>query len=71
MIALQAAWLAVLADRVLRLVSIAWHGSRRRTFAADGEPDLVGYSIWVIFLSLGFFTVWALRELARRCGADC
>lgn len=25
-----------------------------------GEPDLVGYSMWVIFLSLGFYTAWAL-----------
>jgi hypothetical protein len=24
------------------------------------EPDLVGYSMWVIFLSLGFFAAWAL-----------
>jgi hypothetical protein len=25
-----------------------------------GEPDLVGYSAWAIFLSLGFFVLWAL-----------
>lgn len=25
-----------------------------------GEPDLVGYSMWVIFLTLGFYTAWAL-----------
>jgi hypothetical protein len=24
------------------------------------EPDLVGYSMWVIFLTLGFYTAWAL-----------
>jgi hypothetical protein len=24
------------------------------------EPDLIGFSIWLIFLSLGFFTAWAL-----------
>jgi hypothetical protein len=27
-----------------------------------GEPDLVGYFIWVIFLSLGFFTAFALSS---------
>jgi len=27
---------------------------------ANGDADLVGYSIWAIFLSLGFFTLWAL-----------
>ena len=29
-----------------------------------GEPDLVGYSMWSIFLSLGFFTLWALVSWA-------
>ena len=29
-------------------------------FTTGGEPDLIGFSIWLIFLSLGFFTVWAL-----------
>ena len=29
-----------------------------------GEPDLVGYFIWAIFLSLGFFTALALDQLA-------
>ena len=28
--------------------------------ATAGEPDLIGYSMWAIFLSLGFFTAWAL-----------
>ncbi len=36
--------------------------------ATVGEPDLVGYSIWVIFLSLGFFTAWALANWAL---SDC
>ncbi len=27
-----------------------------------GQPDLVGYFIWAIFLSLGFFTVFALAS---------
>ena len=32
--------------------------------SANGEPDLVGFAIWGIFLSLGFFTVWALLSWA-------
>jgi hypothetical protein len=24
------------------------------------EPDLIGFTFWAIFLSLGFFTAWAL-----------
>lgn len=28
--------------------------------AVAGEPDLIGFSIWTIFLSLSFFTLWAL-----------
>ncbi len=27
---------------------------------AVGEPNLVGYSVWLIFLSLAFYTLWAL-----------
>jgi hypothetical protein len=27
---------------------------------STAEPDLVGYFVWAIFLSLGFFTLWAL-----------
>jgi hypothetical protein len=59
MIGLQAAWLAVLA-----LTCWAWF--RAVSWAAithignGAEPDLVGYSMWVIFLTLGFFTLWAL-----------
>jgi len=61
MITLQAAWLALLA-----LVfwgwfrSIGWAATTHIT--VSGEPDLVGYAIWAIFLSLGFFTVWALMS---------
>jgi len=59
MIALQAAWLALLAATCWGWFrSIEWVAATHITSAA--EPDLVGYSIWVIFLSLGFFTVWAL-----------
>jgi hypothetical protein len=59
MIVLQAAWLALFA-------AVCWGWIRSMQWAADthiavaGEPDLVGFSIWAIFLSLGFFTAWAL-----------
>lgn len=63
MIALQAAWLAVLA-----LTCWAWFrciGWAAATHIGTGaEPDLVGYTVWVIFLSLGFFTLWALVSWA-------
>jgi hypothetical protein len=59
MIALQAAWLIVLG-----LVFFGWFRSIQWVAATlsstAGEADLVGYSIWAIFLSLGFFTLWAL-----------
>lgn len=59
MMVLQAAWLAVLA-----LTGWAWWSSIRwaaATHIGDGaEPDLVGYATWAIFLSLGFFSLWAL-----------
>ena len=59
LIALQAAWLVVLA-----LTGWAWFrsvGWAAATHIGTGaEPDLVGYMIWVIFLTLGFFTLWAL-----------
>lgn len=38
--------------------SIEWVAATHITSAA--EPDLVGYSMWVIFLTLGFYTAWAL-----------
>jgi len=59
MIALQAGWVALLC-----LTFAAWFGCMR--WVADthmnmgGEPDLIGYAIWAIFLSLAFFTLWAL-----------
>jgi hypothetical protein len=63
LMALQAAWLAVLA-----LTGWAWFrcvgwAAATRIGAGD-EPDLVGYSIWVIFFTLGFFTLWALVSWA-------
>jgi hypothetical protein len=62
-IALQAAWLALLAFTFWGWFrSIGWAADTHITVA--GEPDLVGYSMWVIFLSLGFFTAWALINWA-------
>jgi hypothetical protein len=42
--------------------SIAWAAGTHIT--VSGEPDLVGFSFWVIFLSLGFYTLWALASWA-------
>ncbi len=59
MIVLQAAWLVLIAVTCWGWFrAVAWAAATHITTA--GEPDLVGYSIWVIFLSLGFFTAWAL-----------
>ena len=59
MILLQAAWLVILA-----LTCWAWWSSigwaAAAHMSAAGEPDLVGYTIWAVFLTLGFFTLWAL-----------
>jgi hypothetical protein len=62
-ILLQAAWL-------LLLVALCWGWAQSIGWAAatdinsTAEPDLVGYSIWAIFISLGFFTLWALVSWA-------
>ncbi|MGD0858790.1 MAG: hypothetical protein ABR912_05690 [Terracidiphilus sp.] len=59
MIVLQAAWLAVWAALCFCWFrSMQWAAATH--IAAASEPDLVGFSIWAIFLSLGFFTAWAL-----------
>jgi len=63
MIALQAVWLALLA-------ATCWGWFRAIGWAAAthinpaGEPDLIGYSMWGIVLSLGFFTAFALVSWA-------
>jgi hypothetical protein len=63
MIVLQAAFLALLG-------STFWSWFRCMQWAAaahiptSGDPDLVGFAIWAIFLSLGFFTAWALLSWA-------
>jgi len=59
MAVLQAGWLALLG-------ATCWGWFRAMEWVAathiitGAEPDLVGYSMWAIFLSLGFFTAWAL-----------
>lgn len=56
---LQAAWVVLLLATFWGWYSsIAWAASRHLSSASD--PDLVGYFIWAIFLSLCFFTAWAL-----------
>jgi hypothetical protein len=63
MIALQAAWLAFFLFACwCWLRSMQWVAATHITSAA--EPDLVGYSMWAIFLSLTFFTAWALTSWA-------
>jgi hypothetical protein len=59
LIGLQLAWLALLALSFWGwYVAIQWVAATH--IAISGEPDLVGYAVWTIFLSLGFFTAWAL-----------
>jgi len=56
---LQAMWLLLLGS-IFRgwFRAIQWAAATH--IDQSGEADLIGYSIWVIFLSLGFFTLWAL-----------
>jgi hypothetical protein len=79
MMVLQAAWLGLMWVTVWGwLRSMAWAASTHITASASEEPDLVGYAFWAIFLSLGFFTAWALVSwplsiapilmLFERCG---
>jgi hypothetical protein len=59
MMVLQSAWLGLFALGVWGwLRSMQWIAATHIAFT--GEPDLVGYFIWAIFLSLGFFTAFAL-----------
>ena len=63
MIVLQTAWLALLCA-----VFAGWFLCMRWVSATHintgSEPDLIGYAIWTIFLSLSFFTLWALVSWA-------
>ncbi len=59
--ATQGAWLGLFAVAVWGwLRSMQWTAATH--IAVTGEPDLVGYFIWAIFLSLGFFTAFALSS---------
>jgi len=60
---LQACWLALLALTLWGwLRSVAWVAATH--ILRGGEPDLVGFAGWFIFLSLGFFTLWAMVSWA-------
>jgi len=59
MLLLQAVWLLLFGGICWAWFrSVAWAAATHFSFAS--EPDLIGFSIWLIFLSLGFFTLWAL-----------
>jgi hypothetical protein len=59
LVPLQTAWLAAFGCVVwCWFRSVSWAANTH--ISAEGEPDLIGYSMWVIFLSLAFFTIWAL-----------
>jgi hypothetical protein len=61
MMVTQGAWLGLFALAIWGwLRSMQWIAATHIDVA--GEPDLVGYFIWVIFLSLGFFTAFALSS---------
>jgi hypothetical protein len=59
MIVLHLAWLALLgAFFWLWFATMQWTAAAH--ISANAEPDLVGFAIWTIFLSLAFFSLWAL-----------
>ena len=61
MMLLQGAWLALLGLAVWGwFAGMQWAAATHIAVAI--EPDLVGYFIWVIFLSLVFFTLFALTS---------
>jgi hypothetical protein len=61
MMVLQGGWLALLgATWWVWLRSMEWVAATHITNGS--EPDLVGFAIWLIFLSLAFFTAWALAS---------
>jgi hypothetical protein len=61
MVALQAAWLVLLGLTFWGwFLSVQWAAATH--IPANGEPDLVGYFVWAIFLSLGFFSAFALAS---------
>lgn len=59
MMALQTAWLALFGGICWGWFrSVSWTAATH--FPRGSEPELIGFAVWLIFLSLGFFTVWAL-----------
>ena len=65
MMVLQAAWMAMFLLVIYGWFrSMEWVGATH--MSAPGEPDLVGFFIWAIFLSLGFFALWALVSWTLR-----
>jgi len=64
MMALHAVWMAMFALVVYGWIrSMEWAGATHMSTTSigpGGEPDLIGYFIWAIFLTLGFFSLWAL-----------
>lgn len=59
MLLLQTAWLGLFGGVCwIWFRSVAWDAATH--FPVGSEPDLIGFAIWLIFLSLAFFTVWAL-----------
>jgi hypothetical protein len=63
MIALQAAWLVLMGATFWGWYrSMQWAAAAH--ISAEGEPDLIGFAIWAIVLSLAFFTAWALLSWA-------
>lgn len=59
MVALHAAWMALMAATLWAWYrSVSWAAVSH--ISAAGEPDLVGFFVWAIFLSLGFFSLFAL-----------
>lgn len=58
MIALQGASLVLMAFTCWAWYrSVSWAAATH--IGTGAEPDLVGYTMWVVFLTLGFFTLWA------------
>jgi hypothetical protein len=63
MMLLQAGWLALFGATCWGWFhSMEWVAATHITTGA--EPDLIGFAFWLIFLSLGFFTLWALVSWA-------
>ena len=55
----QAGWMALFGAACWGWFrSMAWVAATHIT--KGQEPDLIGFAAWTIFLSLGFFTLWAL-----------